>query len=109
MTEDRVAWHLDNWESWCASYSTRLGISPKSAGMAPAGMNDFEGMCFDGDKYAAQVTEAAVYSLPPAQAAAIERKWELCAAYRFPRDNYAEMLALAMKRLAVALGAQGLV
>ena len=107
-TLSRVEWHLANWARWTRAYSPKLELPGRAVGLSSSSSKDFDEMCEDADNYAAQVTEAAIMDLPPAQAAAVNRKW-LDAVYNFPRDNYAEMYALALKFLSKKLDAQGLV
>ena len=109
MIESRVLWHLDNWADWQRSYHLRLGLPARASCMASTGMTDFEGMADDADSYAAHATEAAITALAPAQRGAIERKYEICAVYQYPRHNFLDMLRQGMQRLSTLLPAQGLV
>lgn len=63
---------------------------------------DFEEMADGADKEAAKMTDAIVRGLPPAQSAALHRKW-LHAVYRFPRDNYPAMLLAATESVGAQL------
>lgn len=108
MQEDRVEWHLRNWAGWTRAYKPNLGMPKRSVALSSTRSMDFDEMCEEADEYAAAATEAAIDSLPPAQAAAVNRRW-LDAVYRFPRDNYIDVYRLALSKLAISLDAQGLV
>jgi len=108
MQLDRVEWHLENWATWARSYHPRLGMPSRALGLATTGLSDFDDLCEAADSYAAQATDAAIDNLTPAQSAAVNRKW-LDAVYRFPRDNFIDSYADAIKRLGPLLDRQGLV
>ena len=55
------------------------------------------------DGWVSDQTEGVVRSLPLPQQGAICRHYGVCAVYQFPRDNYAEMLAIALAEVQAGL------
>lgn len=58
------------------------------------------------DLRCAMITDAIINDLPPAQACAVTHRY-LHNVYRFPRDNYPDMLELAKKTIGVGLAVRG--
>ena len=100
---------LYDWSKWQHSYSPNIGYDSKSAGFGSGGLSSFEDMCEQCDNATMQALDAAIDSLLPAERAAINRCYGICAVFRFPRANYELMLAQAHDALIVSVKRRGLV
>lgn len=100
---------LEDWAKWQASFRERTGFKSRSAGFASFGLSTFEDMCEQSDNATMKAIDASVDSLDPAQRAAINRKYGICAVFRFPRDNFEQMLELAHFNLVVTVKRRGVV
>lgn len=107
MTDERLEWHLWNWRTWMYSGKTVEGYPMASAGLRSIGQSDFDDMAEASDIRCARACNAIVEGLPPAQAAAVYRKW-LHAVYRFPRGNFECCLAMAMDTIRAGLESRGI-
>src|SRR5574343_2117000 len=94
---------LYDWSKWQHSYSPNIGYDFKSAGFSSSGLSSFEDMCEQSDNATMMALDAAIDSLLPAERAAINRCYGICAVFRFPRDNYEDVLAMAHESLAVSV------
>ena len=92
---------LEDWARWMQAGHVRQGHH-RSAIFCGAGQ-DFEDMADDVSRMVNEAISAAIESLPPAQAAAINRRYGICAVWRFPRHNYADLLQAAHDALIVSL------
>lgn len=98
---DRLKGLLEDWAVWTEGY--RPGLSARAASIIQtAGSHDFESLFAGVEKQMMKAIDAAIDDLPPAQGAAINKRY-LGIDWRFPRDNYAVMLDLAHDTLLVTL------
>ena len=111
ITKEYEALHnlLLDWAKWQASYRPRNGFPGHSAGLASGGLSSFDDMCEQCDATTMRTIDASISSLVPAQAAAINRCYGVCAVFRFPRLNYEVMLELAHESLIVLVKRKGVV
>lgn len=95
---------MDEWVMWCRSDFPRVGFPRYSAMIqgAPASGAD------RAESGRAEVVGAAVEDLPPIQRAAVHRRYGVVAVWRFPRNNYAEMLEQALDALIKILRRRGI-
>lgn len=100
---------LEDWAVWQSTCHERVGYRSRSAGFAALGLQTFEDMCERSDNETMKAIDASVDSLEPAQAAAIHRRYGICAIFRFPRSNYEQMLMEAHQRLIVICKRKGVV
>lgn len=98
---------LEGWASWQANYRPKLGYPSRSLSCYCEASTDFDEMCDEVDSQMFATIDVCVQDLPPAQRAAIMRRYGIAAVFRFPRDNYAEMLQAAHERLMVVLPRKG--
>jgi hypothetical protein len=99
---------LRDWAEWHRTQEIdEIGFPSKSAGFLNGGLKSFDDLCERVSNTKMQSIDSCVQSLPPAQAAAIERAYGLCVVYRFPRGNYLESLDNAMVALSVSFRAKG--
>lgn len=88
--------HLDMWKSWMRSRSEARGSLSKASGFVGGGYSQsFDDMCLAADSSAIRATDSIIEGLPPAQRAAVWHWAGLTAVYRFPRNNYADLLETA--------------
>ena len=100
---------LEDWATWQSSYRPKIGFKSRSAGFACLGLLTFEDMCERSDNATMKSIDAAVDSLEVAQRAAINRRYGVCAVFRFPRSNYEQVLIEAHNRLIVICKRKGVV
>ncbi len=100
---------LHDWASWQHSYSPNIGYDSRSAGFGSGGLSSFEDMCEQSDNSTMRTIDAAIDSLLPAQRAAINRCYGVCSVFRFPRDNYEVVLALAHESLVISVRRRGVI
>lgn len=100
---------LDEWAEWCRNYAGRSGYPSQSAGFGHgSGVHSFDDLCDQMECVVMAAIDAAIGDLPPAQNAAINRRY-LGSTFRFPRENYAEMLDGAHNKLLIVLPRKGVV
>lgn len=105
-TPDRVEWHLANWQSWMHTGRSVDRLPRRSVAIGNSGSSSFEDMTDASDVRCAMITDAIISDLPPAQACAVMRRY-LDSVYRFPRDNYADMLEKAKRQIGSKLAIRG--
>ena len=98
---------LHDWARWQSRYSPNIGYGSRSAGFGSGGLSSFEDMCEQSDSVTMRTLDAAIDSLLPAQRAAINRCYGVCAVFRFPRENYEATLAMAHESLSVSVKRRG--
>lgn len=104
----RLIADLEDWANWQKGYFLRLGFKSRSAVIVSGGASmSFEEMCEGADNIRCEVLDTMVDDLPPAQKQAIHRRY-LHSVYRFPRNNYPEMLAEAHEALLRSGSVRGL-
>lgn len=88
---------------------TALSAKPLclSYGVSDNYSKDFERIAADCDAESALAFDALVSSLVPAEIAAVHHRY-LHAVFRFPRDNYAELLLSARCHLADLMNSRGM-
>jgi hypothetical protein len=100
---------LEAWAKWQSTWSPKNGYKSRSAGFAAIGLQSFEDMCERSDSITMKTIDASIDSLEPAQSAAINRRYGVCAVFRFPRNNYEATLIEAHARLVVICKRKGVV
>ena len=113
MTDTRYAAVVALLESWAEWHHTDtdidIGYPSRSAGFQPTGLTSFEDMCDRADQQAMRAVDAAVGSLPPAQAAAVYCMYGISNVFRFPRNNLESLFDEALMRLSVVLRSKGFI
>lgn len=101
---------LEDWAAWNARYAG-VKNSSCSVGLTSGytSSKSFEDMLEDVENTVAELVESAVDDLPSGQAAAINMRYGLCAVFRYPRGNYADLLLEAHEALMIALPKKGVV
>lgn len=107
---DRLVAVLEDWAAWNSRYSA-IRVASCSVGLTSgyASSKSFDDMLVDVENSVAQIVDAAVDDLPPGQIAAINRRYGLCAVFRFPRGNYETLLFEAHEALLKTLQRKGVV
>lgn len=100
---------LEDWAAWQSTYRPKTGFKSRSAGFVALGLQSFEDMCERSDNVTMRTIDASIDSLEPAQSAAINRRYGVCAVFRFPRQNYEQVLIEAHNRLIVICKRKGVV
>ena len=106
---DHLVALLEDWAKWQSSYRPHTGFKSRSAGFACLGLMSFEDMCERSDNATMRAIDASIDSLEPAQAAAIHRRYGVCAVFRFPRHNYEQVLIEAHHALIAMCKRKGVV
>lgn len=103
MRMDRLHALMDEWVCWCRADVPRIGFPRYSAMVqgAPASAED------RAESGRAEIIDAAVEDLEPIHRAAIQRRYGVVAVWRFPRSNYADVLAVALDALIKGLRRKG--
>ena len=107
---DALVGLLEDWARWQRheDYGMRLGYPTHSAGFGGrGGIHSFEDLCEEVDGETMRTVDAAINDLPPAQRAAIMRRYGVASVFRFPRYNYEECLAEGHEALMGALARRG--
>lgn len=100
---DRLHAVMEEWVSWCRSDVPRVGYPRHSALIQGA-----PGCAADrSDSSRGEVIDAAVEDLAPIHRAAVLRRYGVMSVWRFPRDNYAQILEAALEALIVGLKRKG--
>jgi hypothetical protein len=113
MEDDRLGWHMHNWQRWMKlrSYPGRLP-GRASGGIGISGSRDFDAMCATEDGKCAFAVDAIVQELPSAQHAAVyifhDIAEEGAYAFRFPRNNKEELYVLALETVRAGLTRRGI-
>ena len=106
---DSLVCLLEDWAKWQSTWRPKNGFKSRSAGFAALGLSSFEDMCERSDSITMKTIDASIDSLEPAQSAAINRRYGVCAVFRFPRNNYESTLIEAHARLIVTCKRRGVV
>lgn len=97
------------WAEWHRKDVGVEGYPEASSGISSGYVSaTFDDMCEEADAWRAMVVDTCVDELLPAQRAAIMRKYGISGVFRFPRDNFAEMVVLAHENLMIALPKKGI-
>lgn len=105
---NRLIADLEDWARWSMCYRLRIGFPSRSIGLSSGfASQTFDEMCEQADSTRCRVLDTMIDDLSPAQRQAIHRRY-LHAVYRFPRENYAEMLAQAHEELLKGGAGRGL-
>ena len=100
---------LEDWAAWVRSYRMNIGWRSRSVGMESGYCSkDFDSMLSDVEDELFRKVDAAINDLPPAQCAAINRCYGICAVFRFPRMNYQQLLLEAHESLLVSVSKKGI-
>lgn len=101
---------MEQWASWQKGYRMKLGYPTHSAGMGGGGIQTFEDMCDSADNSAMNVVDSVVQNdITDIERAAILRRYGVAAVFRFPRENYEDVLLRAHERLMVLLPRKGVI
>lgn len=100
--QDRLKHKLEDWAIWMERSRPSLGC--RSTGLKSFGLHDYdyEGLLGRAHEQAMKAVDTAINDLPPSQCAAIHRRY-LGIDWRFPRDNYEQMLEGAHQALLFSL------
>jgi hypothetical protein len=104
--------HLQTWADWMHSAELPEGLpSDSCSGL----VQNYLTLDWDStealetlDTGIARAVDAAVNDLSPAHRAAIYRRYGIFSVFRFPRENYAVLLADARERILVGLRRRGI-
>lgn len=108
---DELIGLLTDWAEWMR-HVPRIGFNSRvpilSTGMCST---SFEELLEQVDGVAMKAIDASIDSLQPAQKAAIYRRYEICAVWRFPRPGYTYEQALsdAHDALVITLRRKGII
>jgi hypothetical protein len=97
---ERLESKLKDWAHWMEGYRPNLGSH--SSTFQSTGGHDFESLFSGVEKQVMKSIETAIDDLTPTQSAAIQSRY-LHVTWRFPRENYMEMLEKAHETLLVSL------
>lgn len=104
----RLIADLEDWARWSRGYTLKLGYPSRAAVLSSGYVSmAFDEMCERADHERCKIIDALVDDLEPSQKAAINRRY-LHAVWRFPRNNYPEMLAAAHDELLRKMPMRGL-
>lgn len=99
---------LEDWARWQQGYRVRLGYPSRSIGMASNASQDFDELCESVDQATLRIIDATIQEdLLPAECCAVLRRYGVSAVWRFPRNNYEQMLCQAHEKLMVLLPRKG--
>ncbi len=103
---DRVEWHLWNWSRWHKTGGSEQGVKI-AVGLTSGGASqNVDDMTENEDRKCARTTNTIINDLPPAQGAAVHHEY-LHSVYRFPRGNFAALLAEAKSAIGRGLAKKG--
>lgn len=100
---------LEDWAAWQKGYSGARGYSNHSVGLHSDSSSTFIELCESIDGVVCQSVDTAIDDLPAGQKAAVHRRFEISAVFRFPRGNYEVLLCDAYSTLMVTLSKKGVV
>ena len=104
---ERVEWHLWNWSKWMRSGANKQAAPRESSGLTSGGASqNFDDMVEAVDRRVAATMNVIIDDLPPAQSAAVHHEY-LHSVYRFPRGNFAALLAEAKLGVGHGLAKKG--
>lgn len=99
---------MEAWANWQKGYRMKLGYPSRSCGLSSGASTSFEDMCDATDNETMRIVDGVVQEdLTPIERAAILRRYGVAAVFRFPRDNYEQVLMQAHERLMVLLPRKG--
>lgn len=104
----RLCSWLRDWARWNASYQPNLGHKSHSVAISSNSSKTFDEMCNEQDHSAFVITDTAINDLAPAKCEAVRRHYGLCSVFRFPRENYHEMLVQGHAELDRSLKRRGI-
>jgi len=109
-TVDALVRLMAEWADWQKGYRMKLGYPSRSCGLSTDAATTFEDMCDAVDGETMRIVDGVVQEdLTPIERAAVLRRYGVAAVFRFPRDNYADVLGRAHERLFVLLRKKGVV
>lgn len=101
---DRLHAIMSEWAQWMRAADLRIGYPAHSALVRGAPGDAYE----RADAARMELIDAAVEDLSqPIYRAAVQRRYGVCAVWRFPRLNYEEVLMAALEELMVLLAKKG--
>lgn len=101
---------MEDWADWQKGYRMKLGYPSRSCGLSSEAATSFEDMCDSVDNETMRVVDGVVQEdLTPIERAAVLRRYGVAAVFRFPRDNYEDVLMRAHERLFVLLPKKGVI
>jgi hypothetical protein len=103
MTLDNA---LRDWAEWSNTQNHRLWYPQKSVGFATGGINCWDDLENQVDSYICNAVDTAIHDLQPIERAAIYTKY-IHAVYRFPRQNFEQIIENAEQNLLKALDKKG--
>lgn len=101
---------LEEWADWQRKDKGIIGYPAKSCGISSDPdrySKTVDEMYEEMDEARSRIVDSCIDDLLPAQRAAIMRRYEIAAVFRFPRMNYAECLEQAHERLLCVLPRKG--
>lgn len=100
---------LSEWAEWMQRPGIRLGLPKRAAvGENYTSLDLDNEIAYDAlDDDLAIRTNAVIDGLPPAQRMAIYRCYGIVSVWRFPRDNYADVLIIARANVLTGLKKRG--
>lgn len=105
---ERLIIVMKDWADWVQGYRMNIGYPSKSVGMESGYVSaSFDDMLDSAEHEMCRLIDAAVDDLPVTHKAAVNRCYGLCAAFRFPRLNYGNLLIEAHETLARTLPKKG--
>ncbi len=108
MTDDDLRFELGEWAIWMGGYNPNIGFPSRVPIISGGGGSPtFEELLEHSDAVKMKAIDASVDSLAPAQKAAIHRRYGICGVWRFPRDNYQQMLDAAHDALHITMRRKG--
>lgn len=113
MTDERLDWHLWNWENW--HYRGQTGDLARgfsnlaSSGIGRKSSSDFDSMVASVDDRCALAVETILDECTPAQRSAVHH-FHLAAVFRFPHIGYGAKVAYdeARERIRAGLTKRGI-
>lgn len=106
MDDDRLRWHLANWQAWMHHHNLRLGYPTKAVGMHSQASRDFDEMVETADARCAAAVDAIIDGLNARSRAAIYRA-HLGSSWRYLFD-FAAAYAIACNEVRTGLLAKGI-
>lgn len=106
----RLVYILEDWANWQKGYSGIKGFPSHSIGLQSGYVScGFDDLCEKVDNVVFITVDTAIGNLSKPEAAAINRRYGIASVFRFPRDNYAQLLSDAHFKLMEELPKKGVV
>lgn len=106
----RLVYILEDWANWQKGYSGIKGFPSRSIGLQSGYVSSsFEDLCDSVDNAVCVSVDTAIDDLAKPEAAAIRKRYGVASVFRFPRDNYAQLLSDAHFKLMEELPKKGVV